>query len=227
MFVLPSQTAELTDLIYEDIIKYKEIIAKYIKEEHVGYFSGRDWEYSIVAKLSNFTDTDIILDVGGAHSSFLFMLSYLFDKGYIVDIGKFWRYEDWFKVVTQYTETITGKVIIVRTDAINLPFKDNFFDKVVTISALEHFIGRDDILVAKEINRVLKPGGTFYGTVDFSPLNEFSNGTDPIIGSKTYTYNSFESRILQDMFIHEYSPIKITEFPDTSIIAPLFFTVRK
>jgi len=42
-------------------------------------------------------------------------------------------------------------------DGMNLPFSDNFFDKVVTLDVLEHI--EDFIQVIKEIKRVLKPNG--------------------------------------------------------------------
>ncbi|MBN1255242.1 MAG: methyltransferase domain-containing protein [Deltaproteobacteria bacterium] len=47
-----------------------------------------------------------------------------------------------------------------------LPFKDNFFDKVVTVDFIEHITFEDKKLFFVEIYRVLKSGGT---AVIFTP----------------------------------------------------------
>jgi SAM-dependent methyltransferase len=47
----------------------------------------------------------------------------------------------------------------------NLPFLDNSMDGVISVAVLEHV--RDPFKCAKEISRVLKPGGTLYCSVPF------------------------------------------------------------
>lgn len=56
-------------------------------------------------------------------------------------------------------------------NAENLPYPTNFFDKVISSCALEHF--DNDVEALKEISRVLKPKGVFVLSVDsFSyPIN--------------------------------------------------------
>jgi SAM-dependent methyltransferase len=49
-------------------------------------------------------------------------------------------------------------------DAQHLPYQDSFFEKVVCSSSLEHFT--KDVEGLKEMNRVLKPGGTLVLTTD-------------------------------------------------------------
>ena len=47
-------------------------------------------------------------------------------------------------------------------DALNLPFFDNFFDKVISIAVFHHVPSKESRLkFLKEAKRVLKPGGTF------------------------------------------------------------------
>jgi len=56
-------------------------------------------------------------------------------------------------------------------DAQHLPYSDGYFDKVVCSSSLEHF--PDDIESLREMNRVLKSGGTLVLTTDsFLYLNQ-------------------------------------------------------
>jgi ubiquinone/menaquinone biosynthesis C-methylase UbiE len=49
-------------------------------------------------------------------------------------------------------------------DAMNLPFCNAAFDKIVSVCALEHF--SNDGMAIKEANRVLKPGGRLVLSVD-------------------------------------------------------------
>jgi len=46
-----------------------------------------------------------------------------------------------------------------KIDALNLPFPNNYFDAVLSISVIEHINDEGDSLAMKEIWRVLKPGG--------------------------------------------------------------------
>lgn len=52
----------------------------------------------------------------------------------------------------------------VLANAMNLPFADSMFDKIMSICALEHFF--DDEKAIKEINRILKKGGKIVLSVD-------------------------------------------------------------
>lgn len=67
------------------------------------------------------------------------------------------------------------RVTIVQGDATNLPFGDNEFDYVVCSEVLEHL--PDDAAAAREIYRVLKPGGRAIITV---PHTLYPFNWDPI-----------------------------------------------
>ena len=55
----------------------------------------------------------------------------------------------------------------VRADVRRLPFEDGSFDAVVSISTLDHFESRDEILTGlNELARVLRPGGQLLLTLD-------------------------------------------------------------
>jgi ubiquinone/menaquinone biosynthesis C-methylase UbiE len=63
----------------------------------------------------------------------------------------------------------------VQADAMRLPFADATFDYVVCSEVLEHL--PDDARAAREILRVLKPGGTCIATV---PCQDYPVAWDPI-----------------------------------------------
>jgi len=52
---------------------------------------------------------------------------------------------------------------VLQGDATRLSFPDDTFDRVITSEVLEHI--QDDVGAIAEMVRVLKPGGTFAGTV--------------------------------------------------------------
>jgi glycosyltransferase involved in cell wall biosynthesis len=59
----------------------------------------------------------------------------------------------------------------VVTDVRNLPFDDATFDEIISNSTLDHFSCKQDILTsARELYRVLKPGGSLIITLD-NPIN--------------------------------------------------------
>lgn len=54
----------------------------------------------------------------------------------------------------------------VNPSSSNLPFKDNYFDAVFSIAVFHHFPSREYALeIARELHRVLKPGGKIVITV--------------------------------------------------------------
>ena len=59
--------------------------------------------------------------------------------------------------------SIDNYVGVLRGDATRLPFEDGNFDRVITSEVLEHI--QNDVGAIAEMVRVLKPGGTFAGTV--------------------------------------------------------------
>ena len=48
-------------------------------------------------------------------------------------------------------------------DARNLPYSDNYFDRVSAISTLEHIPNNGDFIAIKEMSRALKRGGGDHG----------------------------------------------------------------
>jgi ubiquinone/menaquinone biosynthesis C-methylase UbiE len=78
-----------------------------------------------------------------------------------------------------------------RADAEALPFQDGRFDLVTCRIAAHHFA--DVARFAAEVNRVLKPGGTFALVDNISPDAESTPGfTDAALADAAAAYNAFE-----------------------------------
>ena len=65
-----------------------------------------------------------------------------------------------------------GKYIPKPMDALNLSFPDNYFDKIISISVIEHIRDDGDSNAVKEIWRALKTGGLFSFTVPVKKIFE-------------------------------------------------------
>ena len=103
----------------------------------------------------------------------LFFENYLFKRSKILDVGSLNMNGSLKSFVTNKHNYIgidmtPGKdVDVVQEDPYKIPFKDNFFDVVISTSVFEH--AELFWLLSNEIFRVLKPDGLFY-------MNAPSNG---------------------------------------------------
>lgn len=85
------------------------------------------------------------------------------DHELVLDCGAGYRNVYYSNVVNlEIVDYSTTDVVGVGEE---LPFKDNSFDAVISVAVLEHV--KDPFLCAKEIARVLKPGGDLYCAVPF------------------------------------------------------------
>ncbi|HEY4332302.1 MAG TPA: class I SAM-dependent methyltransferase [Ilumatobacteraceae bacterium] len=91
-------------------------------------------------------------------------------QGVVLDCGAGLRAEIHDNVVN--FEICSYPSTDVRGVGERLPFKDNVFDAVLSLSVLEHV--RDPFACAREISRVLKPGGKLYCNVPLlQPLHGY------------------------------------------------------
>ncbi|OES46066.1 class I SAM-dependent methyltransferase [Domibacillus iocasae] len=93
--------------------------------------------------------------------------------GFIIDIAKNLFTEvhgiDATEEMIDKVKVDTDNITLHHGIAEELPFKDNEFDVVTAYSFIHHLYNYTDVL--KEVNRVLKPGGTFY--IDLEPNKLF------------------------------------------------------
>jgi ubiquinone/menaquinone biosynthesis C-methylase UbiE len=144
-------------------------------------------EKKILEKI-NLDPNDVILDIGCASGRQIFLMSPYCKKAVGIDISPSFIEEG--KKYLQRKNIKNVELLISLAE--DIPFPENYFDKILCAELLEHVI--DPGRVLKEIHRVLKRGGkliitvpnlnsegTFYGRIKrflgikkFKPLPEFS-----------------------------------------------------
>ncbi len=147
----------------------------------------KHWEYPWLIKHGEFKPGAKILDCGCGRGILQF---YLAKKGYditSVDISTlkahqvqgFWNIvrklglpirEDKASAMKAMARRYGTSVDFHVANIARLPFADETFDHVYSISVLEHMAKGEDVMAIREMSRVLKKGGTMFVTVDFSPV---------------------------------------------------------
>ncbi len=158
----------------------------------------RGWEYSLMFDKIKFNKRSV-LDVGPGSSRLAGFLAKSGASVTMLDINK----------PLEITDFKRGKGLkFVLGDMTKMDFKDNLFDCVICISALEHIDMNGDgffseaeyfqrcILALKEMMRVLKPGGDFYLTTEFY-LNR--QKTDRWVYSDKQIRGAFKIEYLEKM----------------------------
>lgn len=193
MICLPNSVTVTQEYIDEVNEKYHAFVGK----EHMNTCTGRDWDYALAISRADLQQDDIVLDIGCASSYFALYIASRVAKSYgIDDISSYaidWTIP-WLRALPHFDAYNNGSYVLVFNNAAHMPFPDSMFDKVFTFSALEHFLGDDDSRCAREVARILKPGGLFLGTVDFNPASEYPLDGDDY---RAYTYESLMRRIIE------------------------------
>lgn len=213
--------------------EFRRNYLEFVGEEHMGTNSSRGWDWEAVMAAADFQPTQVVLEIGCAASYFLFYVSQFVKQAYgidDIDAGGFsYVTKPWLKSLHDFSAYRSGKVHVIDQNARELPFPDQFFDVVYTISALEHFMGTDDVACVGEVSRTLKVGGAFLGTVDFNPVTEY-----PFEGNRlcrTYTYRSLLDRIIvpSGMKLKGEDAVKDMPIPETfpPLAGTLFFHLVK
>jgi len=184
----------------------------------------RNWDMPMASKNCPIHADDVVLDVGCGESLFFLLAAEKAKESWGVDNGNWNEFQDWFESLDYFPAYRSGRAKFRKCSAANLPFPDEMFDKVYTFSAFEHFKGDDDICAAREVYRVLKPGGYFCGTVDYNPETERPQVEDCPV--KTYTLDSFLRRIVEPSELKLVGETRLTGNP-VEIASIIFFLLRK
>jgi len=154
-------------------------------------FHRKAWEHvQIIYSLKRnklITPDSICLAVGAGRENLLYYLTYKVKKVWGVDLyeGEYFGGEDEADIPSTaqkyapfpYPE---DKLKLRRMDALDLEFKDGFFDFVFSSSSIEHFGSEKEILRSlKEMYRVLKPGGAAFLTTELR-LNKLGSSIKDI-----------------------------------------------
>jgi SAM-dependent methyltransferase len=128
----------------------------------------RNIEDPFVLRYGDFTNEDIVLDVGSGDSTVpAFIRSKYGSTVYVVDIDI-----NMLESQRQYRSALNCELNIEEQDATDLIYPDEYFDKIIAISSIEHIPGDGDILSITEFSRVLKKGGKCLITVPFGDYEE-------------------------------------------------------
>jgi len=119
-----------------------------------------------------------------------------------------------------------GKFITQQMDALNLTYPNNHFDRVISISVIEHINGVGDSQAIKEIWRVLKPNGLFSFTVPVKKKfeTEYRNKDEYNLNPEKKSEKYFFQRIYDKQKIEERLLFSISNY---EIIQQKVFGVKE
>ena len=130
----------------------------------------------LLEKHLDIKSTDVVLDLGCAQG----ILSY-----FLRQKGGFWVSAD-LDLVNCKTSLDLLQTNIIQLGTDSIPFKDNSFDKVVSLDYLEHLDDDDGCL--KEINRILKKDGELLLATPRTGKVFLLNKLRPFLGMKMEFY---------------------------------------
>jgi ubiquinone/menaquinone biosynthesis C-methylase UbiE len=136
----------------------------------------RVFEFPIVLEYLVPQHGEQILDVSSPKLFSLYTATKSHSKVYAMDI-----YDDGGLTISEFYKSMTGinNLFLLIGDVRKLPFDDQTFDKVFSISVLEHIFPEygGDAIALKEIARVLKPSGVVIVTLPFTKqsYSEYKN----------------------------------------------------
>jgi len=154
-----------------------------------------------------------ILDIGSPKLLSLFLCYHCASNVYATDL-----YPYFFEEYSHYVEKLrlapSGAAYCIQVqDARSLSYPDSSFDKVYSISVLEHIEHGGDTQAMREIARVLKPGGVCCLTVPFAERYREStidrelyykkpvNGA-PVFYERHYDLESLRTRLIVPSGLH-------------------------
>lgn len=141
----------------------------------------RNVEDSFILKYGDFKNNDVCLDIGSGESAVpVFIRQEFGSKIRAIDVNI-----DCLATQKKYCSLVNCSMDLEEQDATELTYSDGSFDKVIAISAIEHFPGDGDIRSVREFSRVLKRNGKCLLTVPFGCYEEVDN---------PWYYSGFERR---------------------------------
>lgn len=134
----------------------------------VGYW--RVVECKLVQRAGDFQSSDRILDIGSPKLLSIYLAKVLGAEVYATDIDDYFVTE--YAALRDWERLPADKYHVSVEDGRRLSFADGSFDKIYSISVIEHIPDHGDSECAREIGRVLAPSGRCMITVPFSPTSQ-------------------------------------------------------
>jgi SAM-dependent methyltransferase len=116
-------------------------------------------EYDTILEWLDPNEDERILDIGCTRGALILRISLKSHHTYGIDLAP--KDIEWAQ---RFAQSIGLDCAFTIGNAEALPYPNDFFDKIVCSSALEHF--EKDSTALNEMNRVLRPGGVLILTVD-------------------------------------------------------------
>jgi SAM-dependent methyltransferase len=167
-------------------------------------------EFRYVLEHLDVTGDHRVLDIGSPKLLSLFLASRVGANIWATDLV-----DDFFPPYAAYAASVLGskrqRYVIETQDARTLTYRDESFDRVFSVSVVEHIPGDGDARAIQEIARVLKPGGIACLTVPWSDrgyLEEFhaagpdvywvrSSDREKVFYQRAYDRASLQARLLE------------------------------
>jgi SAM-dependent methyltransferase len=111
--------------------------------------------------------SDRVLDVGSPKLLSLFLADRVKAEVYSTDIERYFMQD--YAAFRDQRGIPESRFHVLEADGRNLPFPDDHFTRVFSISVLEHIPGDGDTECVREIARTMKKGGRCVITVPFAP----------------------------------------------------------
>jgi SAM-dependent methyltransferase len=168
-------------------------------------------EFRYVLEHLNVAADHRVLDIGSPKLLSLFLAARVGARVWATDLGDYF-----FTAYAAYAASVLGarrELYLMETqDAQALTYSDEAFDRIFSVSVVEHIPGNGDVAAMREIARVLKPGGIVCLTVPWSDhgyLEEFhprSHGAywvgtgdeDQVFYQRAYDRDALTKRLLGD-----------------------------
>lgn len=123
-------------------------------------------EFKLVYDNADFRPSDRILDIGSPKLLSLYIAKKLGAEVYSTDIDGYFVKE--YTTLRSMEHLSPEKFHVEVEDGRKLSFPDNSFDKVFSVSVIEHIPDHGDSECLREVGRVLRPGGRCMLTVPFA-----------------------------------------------------------
>lgn len=167
-------------------------------------------EFRYVLRHLDVTADQRVLDIGSPKLLSLFLAARIGARVHATDLLDYF-----FEAYAAYANSVLGskrgRYIMETQDARALTYSNDTFDRVFSVSAIEHIPNDGDSVAIQEIARILKPGGICCLTMPWSDrgyVEEFKRRGDPdaywaasgeerVFYQRAYDRDTLERRILK------------------------------